>query len=57
MNIGESRPFFHSLNESLKFLDLVDEMVDTDIKFPFLIPNNVFFKKPVLLSFIYNLKL
>lgn len=57
MNIGESRPFFHSLNESLKFLDLVDEMVDTDIKFPFLIPDNVFSKKLVLLSFIYNLKL
>lgn len=56
MNIGESRPFFHSLNESLKFLDIVDEMVDTDIKFPFLIPDNVFSKKLVLLSFIYNLK-
>ena len=56
MNIGETRPFFHSLNESLKFLDLVDEMVGTDIKFPFLIPDNVSFKKPVLLSFIYNPK-
>ena len=56
MNIGQSRPFFHSLNESLKFLDIVDEMVDTDIKFPFLIPNNVFFEKLVLLSFIYNPK-
>ena len=36
--------------------DLVDEMVGTYIKFPFLIPNNVFSEKLVLLSFIYNPK-